>query len=104
MNTVTPPYIIDGMIELFGHKGRERYYVKSIYFYCCKDIYEECIHDISMLYGDDYGNLYYFDISNVSYDDLVRRNYILYFKESNKKLLEIGPCTHCKLILLPIVK
>ena len=104
MRIVSPPFIQNGKIELFGHKGKEIYYVKSIYFYSCKDWNGECIHDISMVYEDWYGSAFYFDISNVSYEDLVQRNYILYFKESNKKMLNILSCEHCKLNLIPIVK
>lgn len=100
----TPPMIVDGRIELFGHKGREIYRVKSVYFYSCKDINEQCVHDISIVYDDWCGWVYYFDISNVRYEDLVRRNYILYLKESNRKILENDICEHCKLRLLPIVK
>lgn len=103
-HTNVPPCIMDGKIELFGHKGREIYSVKSVYFYSCKNIFEECVHDISMLYEDTWGNMYYFDICDVKYDDLVRQNYILYLKESNKNLLNIGYYECCKLNLLPIVK
>jgi hypothetical protein len=104
MTTQTPPFIMNGKIALFGHKGKEIYRVKSIYFFSCKDWNGECIHDLSMTYEDWYGSLYYFDISNVRYEDLVQRNYILYFKESNKKMLDIVGCEHCMLKNLPIVK
>jgi hypothetical protein len=102
--TTTPPMITNGEIELFGRKGREIYSVKSINFYPCKDINEECVHDISMLYEDSYGSVYYFDIHNISYDDLVRRNYILYLRGSNNKLIVQCSGENCKLRSLPSVR
>jgi hypothetical protein len=104
MNTQTPPFIMNGKIVLFGHKGKEIYRVKSICFFSCKNWNGNCIHDLSMTYEDWYGSTYYFDISNVRYEDLVQRNYILYLKESNKKMLDTVDSVDCKLKILPIVK
>jgi hypothetical protein len=95
---------MNGKIVLFGHKGKEIYRVKNIYFFSCKDLEGECVHDLSMIYEDWTGNIYYFDLTNVHYQDLVQRNYILYFKDSNKKLLDMDGCERCKLKMIPIVK
>ena len=102
MNTTTPPKILYGKhIELFGPKGREIYQVDRVEFYNCKEADEQCIHDISIIYRDSLFS-YYFIVHNVSYDDLVRQNYISYFTNTNKKLLDVFNLeSKCKLFNLP---
>lgn len=95
--TTSPPKIMDGRIELFGHKGKEIYRVKRISFYDCKYMDGRCVHDIFMVYEDNFSS-YCFHIEDVSYEDLVRKNYIAYFKKSNMKMLELSCCPNCKLL------
>lgn len=101
--SITPPKIVDGQIELFGRKGREKYRIRSVYFYSCNNV-DECIHNISIEY-EDFFNIYYLNIDNISYEDLVRQNYILYFKEHHKNnLLKNDIYQNCRLCKVPIIR
>jgi hypothetical protein len=107
MSLTIPPYIShDYEIELCGQKGKEIYHVDKVTFYKCKSSNGDlCIHDILISYIRPFSTYQStLMIHDVSYEDLVRKNYILFLRNSNPISAEKEKVSKCKLQKVPKVE